>query len=72
MSRRPHRLWWAGSLELGALEEDLLLELAEGRRGLQAEFLTKDLPDPPVGAQGVGLAAEPVEGHHDLPPGPLP
>ena len=38
------------------MEEDLLLELAEGRRGLQAEFLTKDLPDPPVGAQGVGRA----------------
>jgi hypothetical protein len=39
-----------GLLELGALEEDLLLEPAEGRSGLQAEFLTKDSPDLLVGA----------------------
>jgi hypothetical protein len=75
---RPHRLWWPGLLELGALEEDLLLEPAEGRSGLQAEFLAKDPTDPLVawqrGAAGERRTArllDPLERHgwavlHDL------
>ncbi len=59
-------------VEVGALGQHLLLELAEVRAGFHAELLDEELPGPLVDAQGVGLAALAVEGHHQAPPGRLP
>jgi hypothetical protein len=47
--------------EVGILVEDPLGEAAQLRHRLHAELVGQDTADPPEGAQGVGLATEPVE-----------
>ena len=48
--------------------EDLLLELAQARPGIEAELVGEQGPDALVGRQRVGLAAGPVQrGDQQLP-----
>ena len=58
-------------LEPRVVEEDLLLEPAQLRRGLEPELLADAAPEPLERAQRVGLAAGPVQGEHQLTDGPL-
>ena len=51
--------------------QDRPLQLAEGRRRLQAELVEQQLPDLAVGLEGLGLAAAAVEGEHELAAEPL-
>jgi hypothetical protein len=44
--------------------EDLLLEVGEGRAGLDAQVVDEDAAGVGVDGQGLGLAATAVEGEH--------
>ena len=51
-------------VQIGILQQDLLLQAAQPRRRHDAELLAEHLAGRPVGAQRVGLTAAPVERHH--------
>ncbi len=61
--RRPQRF---------VLEEDLVFDLPELGRRLDAEFVAEDEPGPLVGAQCVGLPAGANQCRHQQTPQPLP
>ena len=48
------------------LVEDPSFQVTQVRAGLDAKLLHQRAPGLPVGAQGVGLAARPVQGEHKL------
>ena len=50
----------------GSCCEDPSFEVTQFRAGLDPELLDQRAPGLPVGAQGVGLAARPVQGEHEL------
>ena len=52
--------------------EDLLLELAQARAGLEPELVGEPGPDPLVGRQRVGLAARAVQRGDQQLPQPFP
>jgi len=53
------------------LEEDPLLEVVELGTGLDAEFLSEDVGNTPVGPQRIALAPTAVQGKHQAGPGAL-
>jgi hypothetical protein len=42
-----------------------LLELPQGRRGIEAELLGEEAPVPLVGSEGLGLPASAIEAFHE-------
>ena len=60
-----------GRPQRGVVAQDRRLQLAKGRRRLQAELLQQQLPDLAVGLEGLGLAAAAVQGEHELAAEPL-
>ena len=53
------------------LSQDVGLEVAQGRAGVDAELAGQAVTDVGVGAQGLGLPAGPVQRQHQQLPQPL-
>ena len=71
-SGSPPGAWRLCPVKLWGLLEDLLLQLAERGGGFETELVAQGPPDPLIGPERIGLAAQAVEGDHELAPGPFP
>jgi hypothetical protein len=58
-------------LEIRVLHQNCLLEVAQGRRGLDAQLVGQDAARVLEGTQGFGLPAAPIQRHHELFPAVL-
>jgi hypothetical protein len=58
--------------EIGVVDQDVLVELAQRGTGLDTQLLVEDLPGPAERLQCVGLPARPVQRPHQLAPQPFP
>src|ERR1051325_330838 len=68
----PSRFPGTSPVQLRIVAQHRPLQVLEGRAGLDAELVPERRPKLLVGAEGIGLAACPVEGGDSLTPNPLP